>query len=49
VPRDGCTVTITTPYAQPKNYINYAYEQAAFHANPVPFFESIGYKIVPSP
>lgn len=46
VPRDGCTITLATPYSQPKNYINYTYEQSAFHSNPVHFFESIGYKTV---
>lgn len=46
VPRDGCTITLATSFSQMKNYTNYTYEQATFQANPVPFFESIGYKVV---
>jgi hypothetical protein len=50
VPRESCAATLNTPFAQPKNHLNYTYEQAALQANPVPFFESLGYKIVvPSP
>jgi hypothetical protein len=46
VPRDACTATLGTAYSQTKNHLNYTYEQAQFQANPVPFFESIGYKVV---
>ena len=46
VPRELSTITVGTPYSQPKNYLNYTFEKSHFHTDPVPFFESMGYKIV---
>lgn len=46
VPRELSTITVGTPFSQPKNYLNYTFEKSHFHTNPVPFFESMGYKIV---